>query len=60
MLGEDCIGIWFLYLDIIDVNSVDLIKDKIFLVIGDDFGFVKVFEFFVKVNKWSIFVFFLF
>ena len=32
------------------MNSVDLTKDKKILATGDDFGFVKVFEFPVKVN----------
>lgn len=57
MLGDSCTGIWPPHSDVTDVNATDRSKDKQLLATGDDFGFVKVFEYPVKVT--SLYVLFL-
>lgn len=58
VLGLVCTGIWIPATDVTDVNSTDLTKNKKILATGDDFGYVKLFDFpatvrssFLSVNK---------
>ncbi|CAF3456731.1 unnamed protein product [Rotaria socialis] len=48
VLGLACEGIWLPATDVTDVNSTDLTTNKETLATGDDFGFVKLFDFPVK------------
>eukprot|EP00055_Hartaetosiga_balthica_P012061 m.57177 g.57177 ORF g.57177 m.57177 type:complete len:1939 (+) comp7823_c0_seq2:90-5906(+) len=45
VLGKETTGIWPPTSDVTDVNSCALSHDKKILVTGDDFGFVKLFDF---------------
>lgn len=51
MLGDLVEGIWPPESDVTDVNSACLSHDKLLLATGDDFGFVKVFDFPAKVRE---------
>ncbi|CAF1609867.1 unnamed protein product [Rotaria magnacalcarata] len=48
VLGLACEGIWLPATDVTDINSTDLTTNKKTLATGDDFGFVKLFDFPVK------------
>lgn len=55
VLGNTCEGVWPPGSDVTDVNSSCLSEDKTLLATGDDFGFVKLFDYPVKVTSHSAF-----
>ena len=53
VLGPDRLGIWPPYTDVTDVNAAMVSHDGHVIATGDDFGYVKLFQFPSKVHTFS-------
>lgn len=60
VLGNEVIGVWLWNVDKVDVNCVNFLFSGFLFVIGDDFGFVKLFEFLVMEKFVSLFLIFVY